>query len=137
MPDLRKLAKRVLVTLQDRIDQADDDCRFRKALKEVVALATPSVEEWGRINYAQAADLWPDFDTLADRLVNNYARMLNVTVDGEEADFLLWDVLDAATVYSDPAVEPDTEHLCLAALAIEADVPRPNFIFFHDFNRIT
>src|SRR3546814_13705959 len=47
--------------------------------------------------------------------------MLGVPVDGEEADYLLWDVLDAANVYANPAIEPDAEHLCLAVLAIEGE----------------
>src|SRR3546814_10666413 len=66
-----------------------------------------------------SSDLWPDYEALAARLVGNYARMLDVPVDGEEADYLLWDVLDAANVYANPAIEPDAEHLCLAVLAIE------------------
>jgi hypothetical protein len=119
MPDLHNLAKRVLLTLQGRIEQTDLNCRYRKALAAVVALAAPSDDESAGIDYSQSCDQWPVFEMLATRLVKNYARMLSVTVDGEESDFLLWDVLDAANVYSDPAIEPDAEHLCLAALAIE------------------
>src|SRR3546814_14024351 len=56
--------------------------------------------------------------------------MLDVPVDGEEADYLLWDVLDAANVYANPAIEPDAEHLCLAVLAIEgvaSELPTANW----------
>ena len=130
MPDLRDLAKRVLVTLQGRIDQADANCRYRKALATVVGVAGPSAAEWARIDDAVNPEHWPDFDALAGRLVNSYARMLNITVDNEEADFLLWDVLDAARVYSDATVGPDAEHLCLAALAIEgvaSELPTANW----------
>jgi SIR2-like domain len=120
----------VLETLQARIDQTNGDCRFRKALAAVVALANPSEAERAGIDYARPPSQWPEFDTLAGRLVSNYARMLNVTVDGEETDYLLWDVLDAAHLYSDPTVEPDAEHLCLAALAIEgvaSELPSANW----------
>lgn len=130
MPDLRDVAKRVMVALQARITQVDPNCRFRKALNAVVTLTTPSPDEWGRIDYAQPPDSWSDFDTLAARLVNNYARMLNVTVDGEEPDYILWNVLGAANVYANPAIEPDAEHLCLAALAIEgvaSEMPTANW----------
>ena len=95
MPDLRDVAKRVLVTLQDLIAAGNPDCRFRKALDAVVGLAQPSPDESGRIDLDQDPASWPDYEVLAARLVNNYARMLNVTVDGEEADYLLWNVLDA------------------------------------------
>lgn len=130
MPDLRDLAKRVLVSLQARIDQPDGACRFRKALEAVLVLAAPSEEDAKGIDFAKAPDNWPSFDILARRLVSNYARMLNVTVDGEETDYLLWDILDAANVYSSTAVEPDAEHLCLAALAIEgvsSEMPSANW----------
>lgn len=130
MPDLRDVSKRVMTALQSRIQQADPSCRFRKALNAVVTLANPSPEEWSRIDYAQAPDSWQDFDVVAVRLVNNYARMLNVTVEGEEPDFILWNVLDAAPVYADPTVEPDAEHLCLAALAVEgvaSEMPTANW----------
>ncbi|MCA0050623.1 SIR2 family protein [Mesorhizobium sp. B283B1A] len=119
MPDLSDLAKKLLCTLQGRIEQADPNCRYRKALERVVSLTTPSPEEWVVIDWAIAPDAWPVYDAIASRLVNNYARMLNVPVDGEDEDFMLWDVLDAATIYSNPAAEPDAEHLCLAALICE------------------
>lgn len=130
MPDLRDVAKRVLVTLQGEIVAGDPDCRFRKALNAVVVLAQPSPDEWGRVDLDQDPESWPDYEVLAARLVNNYARMLNVTVDGEKADYLLWNVLDAAHIYADPAIEPDAEHLCLAALAIEgvaSEMPTANW----------
>src|SRR3546814_3334272 len=95
LPDLRDVAKLVLVTLQARIDQSDPACRFKQALEGVVTLANPSPDEWGRIAFDQPADGWPDYEELAARLVGNYARMLYWPVDGEEADYLLWDVRDA------------------------------------------
>lgn len=130
MPDLRELAKKVLIVLQARIDQTDPNCRFRTALVSVVELAGPSDAERAEIDDKLSPDQWSVFDAVSSRLVNNYARMLNVTVDGEEADFLLWDVLDAPNVYADPAVEPDAEHLCLAALGMEgvaSEMPSANW----------
>lgn len=130
VPDLRNVAKNVLTGLQSRIVQTDANCRFRRALNAVVTLANPSPGEWGGIDYGQPPANWPDFDVLAGRLVNNYARMLNVTVDGEESDYILWNVLAAANVYADTAIQPDAEHLCLAALAIEgvaSEMPTANW----------
>lgn len=130
MPDLHDVAKNVLVALQARVAMADPDCRFRKALSAVLALAVPSADEWGRIDLDTVPSGWADFNALAARLVNNYARMLNVAVEGEHPDYLLWEILGAANVYADPAIEPDAEHLCLAALAIEgvaSDMPTANW----------
>ena len=130
MPDLRDVAKRVLVSLQARVVAGNPNCRFRKALSAVLTHAGPSAEEWDRIDLDSVPSDWADFDTLAARLVNNYSRMLNVGVDGEQPDYLLWDILDAAQVYANPTIEPDAEHLCLAALAIEgvvSDMPTANW----------
>lgn len=130
MPDLGELAKKVLISLQARIDQTDPGCRFRTALVSVVALANPSDAERAEIDYNVSPNTWSVFDAIAARLVGNYARMLNVTVDGEEADFLLWEILDAPNVYADPAVDPDAEHLCLAALGMEgvaSEMPSANW----------
>lgn len=78
-----------------------------------------SPDEWGRINLANPVDHWPDLDTIAGRLVNNYARMLDVPVDEEEADYLLWEAVDVVHVYADPTKTPDVEHLCVAVLSLE------------------
>ena len=130
MPDLGAIAKRLLTVLQQRIDQADDNCRYRIALRDVLSQAPATPADWEHIDLSKPADQWLVFDDIARRLVANYARMLNVSVEGEEADFLLWDVLDAAAVYSDRTVLPDAEHLCLAALAIEgvaSEIPSANW----------
>src|SRR3546814_6465844 len=56
LPDLRDVAKRVLVTLQARIDQSDPACRFKQALEGVVTLANPSPDEWGRIAFDRSEE---------------------------------------------------------------------------------
>ena len=130
MPDLRDLAKLILISLQGRIEATNPNCRFRRALTEIIQITVPSEDQWTAIDFAVSPDQWRDFESIAQRLVTQYAPMLDVTVDGEPPDYLLWDVLDAAHVYSNPTVEPDAEHLCLAALAIEgvaSEMPTPNW----------
>ena len=130
MPDLKNLVKTLMLELQGRVEPGNPDCRFRKTLSEVVALAKPNTEEKKGIDLDQKPDGWPAFDSIADRLDNDYARVHNLTVDFDEDDFLLWDVLRVAELYADPAVEPDSEHLCLAALALEgvaSEMPTANW----------
>jgi hypothetical protein len=119
MPNLKEVATRVLGFLQARVIVGDPTCRFAKALNEVLSLAGLSPGEWTRINLATPVEHWPDLDTIAGRLVNNYARMLDVPVDGEEADYLLWEAVDVVDVYANPTKTPDVEHLCVAVLALE------------------
>src|SRR3546814_12907197 len=45
LPDLRAVAKRVLVTLQARLDQSDPALRFQQALAGIVHPATPHPEQ--------------------------------------------------------------------------------------------
>lgn len=130
MPPLGDVAKMVLAGLQSQIDQSDPDCRFSKALNAVVTLANPSADEWKRIDFGLPPANWPDLEALSTRLINNYSRMLNVPVDGEAPDYILWNILKAAEVYADSTICPDAEHLCLAALAIEgvaSEMPTANW----------
>jgi hypothetical protein len=132
MPDLRKVAKKVMQELQARNNPADANCRYRQALTEIIELASPSPEERKHIDHTKDPKDWGGgiFDAFARRLTANYSKMLNVTVDKEVEDFLLWDILDLAKVYSDPNVDPDAEHLSLAALAVEGvteEMPTANW----------
>jgi hypothetical protein len=52
-------------------------------------------------------------------LIFNYAKLLNVAVEGEEPDFFLWEAVDVRDSFANPASTPDAEHLCIAILAIE------------------
>jgi len=38
-------------------------------------------------------------------------------------DYLLWNVIDVGATFADPAMPPDVEHLCLAALSLEGTTP--------------
>lgn len=114
---VRNLVRRVLNFLQQRVVEGNPDCRFRKALTRAL---TPA--ERGAIDLDQPVEDWPSRDTVIDRLVNNYARLLDIAVDGEEDDFLLWEAVRVAETYGDPTIEPDVEHLCLAILILEGAV---------------
>jgi hypothetical protein len=119
MPGLKLVVQKVLRFLQEHVVHGDADCRFRRALNSVLLLATPSADEIARTDLELSIDTWPDLDLFSQRLVSNYARVLDVTVDGEESDFLLWSGVDITKIYADPLIAPDSEHLCIALLAME------------------
>jgi hypothetical protein len=51
-------------------------------------------------------------------------------VGTEEDDYLLWEGAEVTTTYGDPAIEPDTEHLCIALLILEgvaSEIPSANW----------
>jgi hypothetical protein len=122
-PRLRDLIGKVLEYVRSHIDPSDPNCKFARSMQEILTLAGISPEERTRSKLDEPFVSWPDQDVLASRLVNNYSRLLGLTVDGEDLDYLLWTVIDVGATFSDAAMTPDVEHLCLAALSLEGTAP--------------
>lgn len=122
-PRLRDLVGKVVEYVRSRIDPADPNCKFARSMQEILNLASASPEERARSKLDEAFASWPDQDAIARRLVSNYARLLGLTIDGEDLDFLLWTVIDVGATFADAAMTPDVEHLCLAALSLEGATP--------------
>ena len=118
-PSLRILVGKVVEFVRSRINNADHSCKFARTLQEILNLASASPDERARSKFDEPFASWPDQDAIAWRLVNNYSRLLGLTVDGEDLDYLLWTVIDVGATFADPAMTPDVEHLCLAALSLE------------------
>jgi SIR2-like domain len=122
VPDLRMLLKNLLFFLQSQVDVDDEHCRFRRALSDVLfASGIPSSHRTS-IDLTALPDTWSNFDDLLEGLIDKYADVLDVIVDGEDADFLVWTGLDVATTYGASALKPDVEHLCVAILMLEGVV---------------
>ncbi|WP_229007344.1 SIR2 family protein [Methylophilus sp. Leaf408] len=119
VPGLQTVIKNLLKFLQERVVKGDANCRFRIALTEIIGYTHPTAQEIERNNLDQPIENWPDLEPFSQRLVTNYARMLDVLVDQEAADFLVWAGIDVASTYANPSTRPDAEHLCLALLVSE------------------
>jgi hypothetical protein len=99
-------------------------------MKLALDLAPLSAVEWGRADFNLPFPQWPDAAAITERLVGNYARLLDVPVDQEAADYLLWDAVNVAKTYADLGIQPDVEHLCVAILILEgtaSDVATANW----------
>lgn len=119
VPGLGGVVQKVLEHLQSRMTPGHPDDRFRRALAEIIyEVAVLNQDEMNRLDLDAPVDSWPDRDAIVERLAQKYALMLDVGVDGEEADYLLWDAVDPVTTYGS-ALAPDAEHLCLAILGLE------------------
>lgn len=116
---LKKVVPRVVEYLRSRIVAADPGCRFKKALEQALELAQLSDEEKGRVNLARPFSEWPDANTIGNRLVDKYSRLLDIQVDGEPDDYVLWSGVDIVATFADPNIEPDVEHLCIGILILE------------------
>lgn len=123
-PSLRILVGKVVEFVRSSINHADPNCKFARTLQEILNLAGASADERARSKFDEPFASWPDQDAIALRLVNNYSKLLGLTVDGEDMDYLLWNVIDVGATFADPAMIPDVEHLCLAALSLEGTAPK-------------
>lgn len=122
-PNLRSLVVKVVEFVRLRSNHADPYCKFARTLQEILNLASTSADERARSKFDEPFESWPDQDAIALRLVSNYSKLLGLTVDGEDMDYLLWNVIDVRTTFADPSMTPDVEHLCLAALSLEGTAP--------------
>jgi hypothetical protein len=127
---LRQVIARVLEFLRARTIPGDPACRFGNALMAALDLAPLTAEESARIDLTQPFATWPDQNEIVRRLCNNYARLLDINVEGEPEDYLLWEAVDVRATFADPTKPPDVEHLCLAILVLEgacSDVASANW----------
>ncbi len=116
---LKEIIPRVLEFLRQRIDGTNAECAFAAALNRALCLAGLSEDEWGRTNTGISFAAWPDRAAIVGRLTTNYARLLEITVAGHPEDYLLWEGVDVAATFANPAIDPDVEHLCMAMLVLE------------------
>lgn len=128
LPDLRALALKVLEFLHGRMTAGPDGDRYRRALEKAIALGLRA-HEAERVDVGEPVASWPGLDDLLGGLLERYSELLGIQVDGEKADFMLWDAVDVRATYG-PGHAPDCEHLCIAILALEgavAEVASPNW----------
>jgi hypothetical protein len=116
---LKQIIPRVIEFLRQKIDTAAAGCPFAAALDRAMRLAGLSPDEWARVDSGADFSTWPDRDAIVGRLTNNYARLLEITVAGSPDDYLLWEGVNVATTFANPAIQPDVEHLCMAMLVLE------------------
>lgn len=119
LPPLHMVMERVLGFLQARVDPADQNCRFRTTLTEILELAALSKDDWTAMDLNRPVAEWPKIEEISKALILQYARVMDIVPAGEEPDYLLWEAVDVANTYGDPATEPDIEHLCIAILVLE------------------
>lgn len=119
MPKLADVIESALDHLQTRIDPANPGCPYRESLTAILDLSSLSDDEKATTPFDQPVASWPQRDKLRDSLPLNYARVLDVAPNTEDADYLLWDAVDVRGQFADPTRIPDAEHVAIAALVLE------------------
>lgn len=120
---LMGVVKRVLAFLQSNTDASNPTCAFRKGLDAAVELGDLTPAERASIDMNSPTHSWPLLEHLSSKLVGKYSELLDIRIEGQPDDFLLWDAVDVRVTYP-PSASPDCEHLCIAILAIEGIVPK-------------
>jgi SIR2-like domain len=122
---------RQAANLGDLIERAFDYIRERAINPATAAAYLPAFEEAlglaeifplsVQAQYGQPLAIWPEHDAIIDRLWKKYSRVLDIRVQGTDADFILWDAIDIRRAFENPA-PPAAEHLCIAVLILEGAV---------------
>lgn len=121
LPDLRRLILNVLEFLHARIVAGKADCPHRKALEQAVEMAGLRTGERAQFKLNDRPNTWPVLGLVLDGLRDRYSELLNIRVDGQDADYLLWEAVDVRATY-DAGIGPDCEHLCIGILVLEGAV---------------
>ncbi len=122
VPNVAAIVERMLEFLRTNVEDPEASCRFSRALDEVLDVAGVPAATRASLDYSVPVDSWPDLDDIVGRLVDRYADVLNVQVQDEDEDFLVWDGLDVPNTYGAPELEPGVEHVCVAVLMLEGVV---------------
>lgn len=115
---LWKVIPELIEFLRVQITPGDASCKYLKAFYQVMELANVKPDTLASVIDTPFTE-WILRDNITGSLVNNYARLLAITVQGERDDYLLWDGIGMAKTFADPTRMPDVEHLCIAILILE------------------
>ena len=129
LPDLDGLVRRALEHLQANAEHTNPKCAHLRALNEAIDLAGLREGERAALTLSAPVADWPHLPQILAGLVKRYADLLDINVEGEPDDYMLWSAVDVRATYH-AAAEPGPEHLCLAILALEgaiADIPSANW----------
>lgn len=119
VPNVYSLLERVIESLRVSINPDDDSCAYRPAFDAVLALASLTAKERETVDSTIPFAEWALRERITGVLANRYAEVLDVEVEGEARDYLVWEVLDVPQTYGSPDIEPDVEHYCIALLMLE------------------
>ena len=103
-----------------------------RAIDTVTAdIYRPAFDNVLNLANVQAADMtgqfetplahWPERGAIIRELWNKYSRVLDIRIEGEPADFMLWEAVNIRSAFAGPGL-PAAEHLCIAILILEGAV---------------
>ena len=120
-PSIGPMLERVLEHLRQRVDPDLADCKFRRALNEAIEMSGLKPARRSVLQFALPFANWPEREDIIGGLSNRYSEVLDIRLQGESDDYLLWEAVDVRTTYG-TLHDPDCEHLCIAMLVMEGGI---------------
>jgi SIR2-like domain len=121
VPAVRDLIVGVAEHLRSHLHAGD--LRFEEPLDRLIKLAGPSDDETRQIDFAKPVSSWPIMEVFLDRLEPQYAKILDIDIDGEARDYVLWTAASLCFNYARAGMSPDVTHLLLGMLVLEGVAP--------------
>lgn len=121
VPGLWGVVSTVIEFLRASRNPADATCKFDRAFSDALQLAGLNAAQVAALDLTIPFETWPapTSEPIVLALLKNYARLLAIRVGTEPFDYLVWNVVKVPETYATVALQPDVEHLCLAALSLE------------------
>jgi hypothetical protein len=129
VPGLTGVVQKVLEFLQTCADLSNPDCAHHRALSAAIKLTDLRPDERAALDLASPVESWTHLAQIIASLEKRYSELLDIRVEGEPRDYLLWNALDVRNTYPAGA-QPGCEHVCLAILSLEgvvSDIPSANW----------
>jgi hypothetical protein len=116
-PSLGTLVTRAVEFLRQRTADPATSAKFRPALASALKYGGVTIADVDA-HLGEPFSQWPNYKSVRDALWNRYSELLDVRLQGEANDFMLWDAVDVREAFSHPA-PPTCEHLSIAILILE------------------
>ena len=119
-PNLGGLIVRAIEHLRQRATDPATQAKFEPAF--LMALRMAGVDPAAaRSHFVNPFETWPDRAAIVNLLWNKYSKLLDIRIQHEPNDYLLWTAVDIREAFKDPP-PPACEHLCIAILILEGAV---------------
>jgi hypothetical protein len=119
-PSLGGLIVRAIEHLRQRATDPATQAKFEPAF--LMALRMAGVDPAAaRSHFVEPFETWPDRAAIVELLWNKYSKLLDIRIQHEPNDYLLWTAVDIRDAFKGPA-PPACEHLCIAILILEGAV---------------
>ncbi len=119
-PSLGGLISRAIEFIRLKAIDPATQAKFEPVLLAALALAVADPETL-RADFASSFETWAEHADIVQALWNQYSKFLDIPVEGEKPDYLLWDAVDIRRAFENPQ-PPAAEHLCIAILILEGAV---------------